>query len=134
MLDWAEAKPGAERRRARFADRVGMQPSFVELLGDVGADVGMQPVRALEEESAVGRDRRVLTEQVLEHRSLDAVRVRSLEDLRELLRVADEHEVARGGAHRERVGERDLAGLVDEQVVEHAVEVSMRVEPGGAAG
>ena len=35
-------------------------------------------------------------------------------------------------AHRERVGERDLAGLVDEEVVEVAVHVLAREEPGGA--
>ena len=41
--------------------------------------------------------------------------------LRELLRVADEHDVPRARPHRERVGERDLAGLVDEEVVERRV-------------
>ena len=111
-----------------------MQPSVVELLRDVGADIGMQPVGALEEEASVGRYRRVFAEQVLENRGLDAVGMRALKDLCELLWVSDEHEVARGGAHRKRVRERDLARLVDEQVVEHAVEVSMRVEPGRSAG
>ena len=55
---------------------------------------------------------------MLEHRGVAPAGMRSLDHLRELLRVADEHDVARGGAHRERVGERDLPGLVDEEVVE----------------
>ncbi len=47
-----------------------------------------------------------------------------LRDLRELHRVAEQHERARRRAHRERVRERDLAGLVDEEVVERAVELA----------
>ena len=80
-----------------------------------------------------GRDRRLAGEQVLEHRRLALVRVRSLQHLAELLRVADEHEVPRRGAHRERVGERDLAGLVDEEVVELAVVLAVGEEPRRAA-
>ena len=93
----------------------------------------MEPVGRLEEDAAVRRDRRLAVEQVLEHRRLAPVRVRALQHLAELLRVADEHEVARRGAHRERVGERDLAGLVDEQVVELAVVLAVGEEPGRAA-
>ena len=48
-------------------------------------------------------------------------RVRPLDHLGELLRVADEDDVPRRRPHRERVGERHLAGLVDEEVVERAV-------------
>ena len=59
-----------------------------------------------------------LAEQVLEHRAPGAVGMGSLRDLRELQRVAEQDDVARGGAERERVGERDLAGLVDEEVVD----------------
>ena len=55
-------------------------------------------------------------EQVLEHREPARPRVGALRDLRELLRVAEQDDVARRGAERERVGERDLAGLVDEEV------------------
>ena len=38
----------------------------------------------------------------------------------------------RARADRERVGERDLSRLVDEEVVERAVELLAREEPGGA--
>ena len=68
----------------------------------------------------------VVADQVLQHRCLAPARVRALEHLGELLRVADEDDVARAGAHRERVGERDLAGLVDEQVVERRCRRSSR--------
>ena len=73
----------------------------------------------------------MLAEQVLKHRCAGAGRVDGLGDLRELLRVAEEHEVASGRAHGERVGERELARFVDEQIVERAVELRARKEPGG---
>ena len=76
----------------------------------------------------------VVADQVPEHGGAAAGGVRPLDHLVELLRVADEHEVPRGRAHRERVGERDLAGLVDEEVVERAVVLGAREEPGGAGG
>ena len=97
VLDRDAAQARAERRRPRRADRVGLQPPLVELLRDVAADVGVQPERPLEEEAAVGRDRRVAAEQVLQHGGAAAVRVRALEHLGELLRVADEDDVARAG-------------------------------------
>ena len=55
----------------------------------------------------------MLAEQVLEHRVPGPGRVDRLGDLGELERVAEQDDVARGGAHRQRVGERDLPGLVD---------------------
>ena len=60
--------------------------------------------------------------------------MRRLGDLRELLRVAEQDDVAGGGAQRERVGEGDLARLVDEQVVERAVDLLAAEVPGGAGG
>ena len=53
-------------------------------------------------------------------------------DLRELLRVAEQHQIARGGAHGDRVSQRDLAGFVDEQVVEALVHPFASEEPCGA--
>ena len=44
--------------------------------------------------------------------------MRALRDLRQLVRVAEQDERARGGADREHVGERDLARLVDEEHVD----------------
>ena len=99
----------------------GPQLALVEQLGGERADRGVQPPGLLEKEAAVGRDRGLSVEQVLEHGGLAAVGVRALQHLAELLRVADEHGVARAGRHRARVGERDLARLVDDE----------RVDPGG---
>ena len=58
--------------------------------------------------------------------------MRALEHLTELERVAEEDEVPRACSHGERVRERDLAALVDEQVVELPVEARIREEPCGA--
>ena len=85
-----------------------------------------------EEEPAVPRNRVGAAEQVLEHRGLRARRVDPLRDLGELLRVAEQHDVPRRRPDRERVGERDLARLVDEERVDGAVHVLAREEPGGA--
>ena len=92
----------------------------------------MKPVGPLEEEAAVGRHGRVVSEQMPQHRVAAAERVRSLDHLVELLRVADEHDVPRRRPHRERVGERDLPGLVDEEVVD--LLVLAREEPRRAGG
>ena len=59
-------------------------------------------------------------EQMLEHRAAGLRRMDALPHLRQLLRIAEQHEVARGSAHRDRVGQRHLARFVDEQVVEPA--------------
>ena len=69
---------------------------------------------------AVGRDRLVAGEDVLEGRDARAVRVGALGDLRELVRVAQEDERSRGAAERDDVGEGHLARLVDEEDVDAA--------------
>ena len=61
-----------------------------------------------------------VAEQVLEHRRAGARRMRALRDLGELQRVAEQDDVARGRAHRQRVGERHLPRLVDHQRVDAA--------------
>ncbi len=50
----------------------------------------------------------------------------------ELQRVAEQDEVARRRSNGDRVGKRDLAGLVDHEVVERRVELLAREEPRGA--
>ena len=56
----------------------------------------------------------------------------ALRDLGELERVAEQDESLRRGAAGERVGEAELAGLVDDERVELLVELLAREEPGGA--
>jgi hypothetical protein len=62
VVDRKKSQAGAERRPALRAARPGLQPALVELLGDVRADVRVQAIRSLEEEAAIGRDRRVPVE------------------------------------------------------------------------
>ena len=72
----------------------------------------------LEEDPALRRHGLVLAEQVLQDRDLRLLGLRALRDLRQLVRVAEEDEVARAAADRHRVGERHLARLVHEERVE----------------
>src|SRR5262245_39388558 len=83
----------------------------------------MHAPRAVEEDPHVRRHRLVAAEQVLEHRSADAVRMRALRDLGELRRIAEQDQVARGGAHGEGVGEAHLPGLVDDERVDEGAAV-----------
>ena len=73
-----------------------------------------------------------IAEEVLEHRAARVAGMDALRHLRELHRVAEQDERPRARAERERVGERGLARLVDEEVVERPVELLAREQPGGA--
>ncbi len=53
----------------------------------------------------------------------------ALDRLAELHLVAEQDEVAGARAHRDQVRDGDLAGLVDEEVVERLVELGAREEP-----
>ena len=92
----------------------------------------MHPPRLLEEEPELLRDRLPVADDVLEHARARAGRVDALRDLRELERVAEQDEPPRGRAAGERVGEAELACLVDDERVEFPVQLLARVEPGGA--
>ena len=61
------------------------------------------------------------------------VRMRALYDLRQLARVADQHDVARRPPHGDHVGETDLSRFVDEQPVEGLLELGPGKEEGRAA-
>ena len=84
---------------------------------------------SVEEDAAILRHRRVVAEQVLEHARVRPRRVRRLRHLRQLQRVAEQDQVARRRAGGERVGERELAGLVDHEVVELARRSLGREQP-----
>ena len=73
-----------------------------------------------EEDAEVRRDGGVAVEEVLEAGEAGLAGVAALGRLGELHLVADEDQVAGGLADGDGVGEGDLAGLVDEQVVERA--------------
>ena len=130
-------RSGGRCRSASSAGRsvggVELQPTFVERLRDEAADVRMHPPGPLEEEATVGRDRSARRRVGARAPTPRALGMRPLGDLRELVRVAEQDHVASRRRHRERVRERDLACLVDEQVVERAATISSREEPGGAS-
>ena len=77
----------------------------------------------LEEDAVIFRDGRGVAEKVLEDGGAAARRMHALGHLGELQRIAEENQVAGGRAHGQRVGERHLAGLVDHEVVERAVQL-----------
>src|SRR5262245_48469159 len=58
--------------------------------------------------------------------------MRALRDLRELVRIAEQNDVAGRRSDGDRVCERDLAGLVEEQRVQMSVEVLAREQERGA--
>src|SRR5690348_12319255 len=60
--------------------------------------------------------------------------MRPLRDLRELERIAEQHDVARSGRYGDCIGERDLPRLIYEEVVEYAGKRRTREEPRGAGG
>ena len=119
--------PSEVVRSRALRDRA--EPTLVERLRDEAADLRVHPPRLLEEEAELGRDRLVLAEQVLEHARAGAVGMDALRHLRELERVAEQDERRGRGAAGERVGEAVLAGLVDDERVELAVELLAREEP-----
>ena len=82
-----------------------------------------------EEQAAVFGHGGCAREQVLEHGQPDVAGMDALTHLRQLLRVAEQHQVAGGGAHRDRVCQRHLPRFVDEQVVERAVHLLAREQP-----
>ena len=118
--------PSATERFERDLRR--LEPPFVERLRDVRVHLRAHPPGVLEEDPHVGLHGLVLAEQMREHRRVRARRMRALRDLRELVRVAEQDEVARRRADRERVRERDLPALVDEQRVDVLVELLAREE------
>ena len=56
---------------------------------------------SLEEDAALGRDRRLVAEQVLEDGGARAARVRALRHLRELQRIAEQDQVPGGRPDRD---------------------------------
>jgi hypothetical protein len=136
MGHWHVPHPGAGELAGGVdaltdAAREGLESTLVHRLRDEPADVRVHPPGLVDEQAPLRRDRRVLLEQVFEHRHACAGRMNRLGNLRELLRITEQNHVARARAHRERVRQRDLTGLVDEQVVERAVHLLAAEQPRG---
>ena len=97
------ARPRATRRPAPVSGAGGVdaalsacvarvQAPVVAALGDERADVGVHAPGLGQQHAALGRDRVRAVEQVLEHRRPGAAGVGGLGDLRQLLRVAEQHD------------------------------------------
>ena len=106
-----------------------LEPAGVVGVGGEGGELGPQSPGLLEEDPAVGRHRPLVPEEVLEPGLLGLLGHRALGDLRELVRVAEEDEVARRVTDRDHVRERDLPRLVHDQRVEEALELRVHEEP-----
>ena len=109
-----------------------MQPSLVRDLRHELAHLRVHPVRRLEEPAEVGGHGRLAAEHVLKRRHLGALGMAALRRLRQLLRIAEQHELRRRAAHREHVGQRLLPRLVDEQHVDRVRHPLARPQPRGA--
>jgi len=92
----------------------------------------MHPSRLFEKDAQLFRDRLVLAEDMLEDAGTGAVRVNPLRHLGELERVTEQDESPGRGAASDRVSKAVLAGLVDDERVELAVELLAREQPGCA--
>ena len=68
----------------------------------------------------------MLAEQMRERGCIRTHRVLAFADLCELRWVAEQHDVLRACRDRKRIRERDLSGLVDEEVVQLAVVLGPR--------
>ena len=125
----ARGSPGGAR-----CSGIAGEPAFVDRIGDEAADVGVHPAGRARGRcrGAAGRWRGRASRYSRQESPVSPGWL-PLVDLGELHLVADQDEVARRQADGDRVGERDLAGLVDEQVVEPAGQLLAAEEPGGAA-
>ena len=78
----------------------------------------MHPVRAVQEVAELFGQRAVIRHQPAERRRVDGLRVMALADLRQLLRIAEQHQVLGRPRHRDGVGQAELARLLDDEQVE----------------
>ena len=111
---------------------VWLELAVVERIGDEAANVGVQAVGGAEENAESGRDDRVVLEEVNERGAAAFAGVGALGRHGELVLVAQQDQVVRRAGHGGDIGERDLARLVNEEVVELASPLGPREQPGGA--
>ena len=120
--------------RCTLETRPRRQASVVEKLRRETADRRRKPPRFGQEEPAIRRHRLRATENVLQHRDGRGLRMTALERLFELLRIPEEHEVARAATGGGDVRESHLPGFVHDKHVDGRFHVLPRPQPRGAAG
>src|SRR5438105_15721562 len=129
MLDRHKPQADARAGRLPLTTRGRLEPALVERVRDETAHLRMHPERTLEKQPAIHRDRLRIAEQMLQHRHTRTLRMDPLRHLRQLQRITEQNERARRRPHRQRIRQRYLARLVDEQVIERLVELRSREEP-----
>ena len=92
----------------------------------------MQAVGGAEENAELGRDHRVVLEEIHERGATTFAGVGALGRHGELVLVAQQDQVVSRAGHGRDIGERDLARLVDEKVVELVYPLRPREQPWGA--
>ena len=101
-----------------LAARGRLQPPIVHQRRDEAADRWFEPVGMREKDAALGRNRAIVAEEMAERGDAGSLGVGRARDMRQLLRVAEENEILRARPDRDRIGERELPRLVDQEYVE----------------
>jgi len=95
----------------------------------------VKSIDPVEEQALLGTQRGLRrTQQVHERGDVSAVFVRTGRRLFKLLRVAQQDQVAGRAGRGQRLSQRHLRGLVDDQHVRAANRIGVGPQPGGAAG
>src|ERR1700674_4780665 len=89
----------------------------------------MQTVRRLKEQAVTGRHCRLILDNMIEHRLVDALGVNPVGGLPELVRIAQQYKVVCRACYRENVWEGHLPGLVDEKIVQLGGEAGASEKP-----
>ena len=100
MLDGKVPEPRTLQSRVGFdllplKSRPGFQAAFVEQFRIEGADERMKPPCLVEEETSVGRNRGMMSENMIQGRNTDPIGVASLNRLLELTRISQKHDAFR---------------------------------------
>src|SRR3546814_5580125 len=82
------------------------KPAFIDLLRDEGADVRVHPARDGQEDATVARDGGMIAQHPFEAGEVCRRGMGTLDDLRQLARVAHQHDVACAAPH----GHQDRKG------------------------
>ena len=110
------------------------ESTVVEGVADERADRGVHAPGVVEEDALiVGHGPVFGTNDVRQRRHRSPVGVSALDRLIELLRIAEQHQVLRRSRRRDRVGQAELPGLVDDQHIKLLAQLGPREEPRGAA-
>ena len=93
--------------------RLRLQAPRVHCIRNEAADIGMHPPSLPEEDAAVGCNRCLALQEVLQRLLSRLAGMHALNRLPQLHLVAQQHQVACTGRHRHQIGKRHLTRLVN---------------------